>query len=292
MQTVAKLLEQIERRGFLPANQSTFTEAEILSIAGEELKTKIWPRLALIGGEFNILFKDISLVANQEAYDIPEHAFNGVIREIQHILSNQITDLPQIPLEKTSKFATDRQDQPSCFYLRGDKIVIKPTPSTSTGTLRVYYFASCPDLVSANETGVISAIDTNNNQVTLTSMPTTWVTGDKFDFISKRNNHSYRDVNFVSTTVNSPDIIFSESLPSDLSVGDYVALKGESSLVQMPYTMVSVLAQMTAAALLEYAGQDGWQDAKKKADEMLNAALATLTPRVKGESIFIQQTWF
>jgi hypothetical protein len=155
----------------------------------------------------------------------------------------------------------------------------------------MWFIYTPSDLVEATDTAVISSIDTNTNTVTLSSIPSSWVTGDRFDLITQKNGHSMLAIDSTSTLVSGLDIAF-PTLPSGLVVGDYVSRTGQTSVIQLPKAMIPVLAQYTAAAVLEYAGQSGFKEAKMKADEMLNEVLTTVTPRVKGEIQYIKQTFF
>lgn len=288
LQTVADFLSQVERRSFMPANQATFTEAEILTIASEELRSLIIPSLYSLNEEYGVYYKTITCVNGQSEYDIPEQAYQNTIREVQLVIGDQVYDLERTNLEKTR--VGTLTGRPCAFYLRSNRIVLHPTPTSSDWSIKVWFQLTPPQLVPASETAVITAIDTALKRVSFSSIPTDWVTGDRFDMICKKAGHVHKAIDFTSTLVSGTDIDFSE-LPSDLVVGDYVSITGESSLINLPYAMIPVLAQFTAGALLEYAGQDGADKAVGKATQLLEKALKNLTPRVKGEVQFIQSVW-
>ncbi len=286
--TVAKLLAQIERRSFAPANQSAFNDVEILDIATEEFNSKILPEIVRVREEYYVAFKDLNITRDQRNYPIPDRSFNAMVREVQIIRSNLFLDIPRISLEDVRQTISAL---PYAFYPTGDDIALYPTPSSTTDVLRLHYYLVPGTLVEATDTAVISAINTTTNVVTVTSIPTAYVTGSVFDFVKKSGTHAYIKVDQVSTLVSGNDITFSE-LPSTLVVGDYVMPQGESSLVQMPKTMVPVLAQYTAAALLNYAGQPGGDEAEKEADKMLKIATESITPRIPGELEYFQHDYF
>lgn len=286
--TTADLISAIERRAFVPANQSTFSTTEILAIAGEELRSNIFPALINLREEYFVHDKDFTITASTASYAIPERSFNNLLREIKIIVGNTIQDIARIEPEA---LASTNTGTPQAFYLKDDKIVLHPTPATTANTLRVSYYLTPGDYIETSSAAVISAINTTTNVVSVTSIPASWVTGNTFDFLKYNGGHEYRGVDYLSTLVSGSDITFS-SLPTGLAVGDYMALQGYSPLVQMPFGMRSVLAQYTAAALLLYARQPGADEAKAKADELLMKALDAMTPRVAGEDQIITQVWF
>lgn len=288
LQTVADFLTQVERRSFMPANQATFTEAEILTIASEELRSIIIPALYNLNEEYGVYYKNISCVNGQSEYEIPEQAYNNTIREVQLVIGNQTYDLERTSLERVK--IGSLTGRPCAFYLRSNRIVLHPAPTSSDWTLKVWFQLTPPLLVPATETAVITAIDTALKRVSVSSIPADWVTGDRFDLICKKAGHVHKAIDYTSVLVSGTDIDFSE-LPSDLVVGDYVSITGESSLINLPYSMIPALAQFTAGALLDYAGQDGADKAVGKANQLLEKAMKNLTPRVQGEVQFIQSVW-
>ena len=286
--TTANLLSAIARRSFMPANQSTFSDLEILAMATEEFRSWILPEIFKIRQEFMVYHKDYAITANQAGYVVPDRAFGSTVREVQIIRGSQIIDPSLIAMEHVDSTQTG---YPQRFYFKNDKVMLFPTPSATADTLRMHYYLTPGELIETTEAAIISAIDTGTGVVSVTTIPDGWVTGDTFDFIKKTGGHEYRDVDAESTLVSGTDITFS-SLPSDLVVGDYICLQGYSPLVQIPFTLRETLAQHAAAALLEYADQPGAGEARGKAQAMLAKAVDPLSPRVIGEQQFITHDWF
>lgn len=286
--TTADLISAIERRAFVPANQSTFSTTEILAIAGEELRSNIFPAIINLREEYFVHYNDFSITSGTDAYAIPERSFNNLLREIKIIVNDVINDVPRIEPEALQ---TTASGTPQAFYLKDDKIVLHPTPNVTANTLRVSYYLTPGDYIETSSAAVISAINTSTNVISVSSIPSSWVTGNTFDFIKQNGGHEYRGVDYISSLVSGSDITFS-SLPTGLAVGDYMALQGYSPLVQIPFGMRSVVAQYAAAALLLYARQPGADEAKGKADELLMKAIDAMTPRVAGEDQIITQVWF
>jgi hypothetical protein len=283
--TTANFISSVQRRSFAPTNQLTYTEAEILAVGDEETKTMILPNILAVREEFYVGYVDQPIVAGQAAYDIHARAVGMICREVQIVdTNNAVTDLPRIEPEQVTSYAAGN---PTGFYLRGDQIILDRPPSASLGTIRQFFFLRPGDLVLTTASAVISAINTGTNTVTVTAIPSTWATGNVFDFIKKDGAQNYRAIDYTSTNVASNNITFS-SLPSTIVVGDYISLQGTSPLLQMPPDYWPVLAQCVAANMLRSSNQPGASEATKMADRMLEIAQKMITPRVQGEDRVVQ----
>ena len=285
--TTTNLLDSIYRRAFLPSNQTTFTNTELLSIADEETKTLLLPLIMSVREEFFVTYDDFSITANQSAYSIPHRSIGMKVREVQIVDgSNNVTDLPRMQPENIKSY---NSGNPEAFYLKNNQVCLYPSPAATSGTLRVYYFIRPGEFIATSSAAVVSSI--NGNIVTVSTIPSTWVTGNTFDLISKDSGHPYRDYDLTSTLVSGNDITL-PSTPSDLAVGDYITLQGYSPLVQLPPEFQSILAQAVAVQCLESMSQPGADKAAQKLKLMLDTAQKLLTDRVEGEPSVIQHHWF
>lgn len=288
--TSADLIQAIERKSFAPANQSTFSTAEILAIADEETQSLILPAIMSVREEFFVTQSNIAITANQSAYDIPTRAIGLIVREVQLVNSSgSYRDIPRIEPEDVRGSQTG---SPSAFYMKGNSIVLYPTPSTTQDTLRVSYFIAPGSLVETSASAIVSAINTSTNVVTVATIPSAWVTGNVFDFISAKGGQEYKGTDLTSTLVSGADITFT-SLPSSLAVGDYVSIADTSPLVQLPPNFRPVLAQAAAARILQSMNQPGADDAARQLDKLMQAAIQMITPRVIGEDrVLLPSNWF
>lgn len=288
--TADNLLSSIERRSFAPSNQSTFSSNEILALADELNLSLVVPNILTAREEYFIFKKDYDITANQAEYVIPPRAIGSSLRDVQIIDSNG-------SMRSVSHIEYDDQVSTSSgslygYFLKDDKVVLHRVPSSTDGTLRLSFFIQPGNLVLAASGAVISAINTSTKVVSVTTIPSTWVTGNIFDFITGRGSHAYRDIDLTSTLVSGTSITFG-SLPSDLVVGDYVNLSEQSSLIQLPSPYRAVLAQLVAAEMLAAMSQPSADRAEKKARDLMNSALGLITPRVRGDVRVINSNqWF
>jgi hypothetical protein len=287
--TTSDLLASVNRLAFIPAGQTTFTNAEILTIADEETQTKILPRLMAIREEFFVFPYTTPVTQSQRLYPIPSRSVGGMVRDVRIINSNgTYFDLERIEPETVQG---EQVGNPSQFYLEGESVALYPTPSATQNTLQMSFFLEQGRLVEIANSGVIASINTGTNTVTLATIPSSWVTGNLFDLISGSGNQAYKAIDNVGT-ISGLSIQF-PSLPSTLQVGDYVTIAETSVLVQLPRNMRAALAQCTAARLLEAQNQPGAEKMAETAMMSVEAAIRMLSPRVHGASrTLTPDIWF
>lgn len=261
----------------MPQGQETYDTDEQLEIGNEVIDTILMPDIVSVREEFFIQTVDYAITANKSHYQIPPRAFAEDVRKIQIIDGDSIdSNLPRINREQIT---TSQSGGVIGFYPDDDNIVLYPTPAFSGKTLRVSYPLRHSILVRTSATAVITGI--NGSTLTFNTIPSSWVSGNSFDFIKQDGSHRPVSIDNTSVTVSAPDIIFS-SLPDTLRVGDYVALAGETSLIQLPQNYRAILAQAVAANILESMNQPSSDKAFKTLDRMRKDALRSITPRIDG----------
>lgn len=290
--TTANFLSSVERQSFSPANQATFSTSDILALGDEILLSTIIPELVGVREEYYVTYKDYTITANQAAYILPQRSMGMAAREVQIVdSSGNVRNLPRISVDTLHIRGSGTASTPDAFYLRGDSIVLSPTPSSTSNTLRVYYSSAPGALVETTACAVISAINTSTNVISVTTIPSTWVTGNSFDLIQATGSHSPLSIDNVSTSVSGTDITL-PSLPTGLAVGDYVCLAGESCLIQLPNDVRPILATLVAAEMLISMNQPNGEKLLAKGMARLVQSLKLITPRVSGEVEVILPDWY
>lgn len=288
--TTSDLLDSIKRRTFAPANQLTYQDSELLAVADETLIARIIPDILAVREEYFVTHVDYAITANQNAYDIPVRASAGLIREVW--LVDGTTVNPNFRRKEPEEITSDAAGTPDGFYLKNNQVILHPTPAVTQRTLRVFFFLTPPRHILVSAAGVISAIDTGNNIVTVASIPAAWATGNIFDLIRRNGGQEPLSVDLTSSLVSGSSITL-PSLPNGLAVGDYVALAGETPLVQTPDVYRPVLAQGVAAEVLASMNQPGSDRAEALFEKLRATAQRMITPRVHGEDRLITPVnWF
>lgn len=289
--TTANLLTSVERQSFAPTNQSTFSTSDILELANEVSKTSILPAILDVREEYYLTYYDYSITANIASYAVPNRAMGLIVREVQIIGSDgNIRNISRTSVDQLHRFGSTATSVPDVFYMKGDEIVLFPTPGTALNTLRVYYHLRPGDLVETTSAAIISAINTSTNVITVAAIPSTWITGDSFDLIQRNGGHRHMSIDLTSTLVSGTAITL-PSLPTGLAVGDYVAIAGQSPVVQMPPDFQPVLSTLVAAEMLLSMSQPRGEKVLAKGLKALESAQRMLTPRVIGEQEVITPDW-
>jgi len=287
-----KFLASVRQRGALPTTSNTNnvnSTANLLALATEELHIKLLPLIMSTREEFYVTETDFALVAGTAKYSIPTRASGLVLRDLQIISGNSIQSLPPIDPEVIS---TTSQGAVEAYYLQHNKVVLYPTPGSSSDTLRMRYFARPSRLAAILDCAKIISIDTDTSTVTVSTVPSTWGTGTVVDFVSADIPYQCRAIDQVILTVSGADITFT-SLPADLAAADWVAPQEYSPIPQVPQEFQPVLAQMTVVKALQALGDEqAAATAQKDLDILQQNALLLVTPRNQGETRkIINRNW-
>lgn len=292
-----KLLDSIKRGVTVPANQARFTDEDILALADEEIESTILPVLLAIRQEFLVKYEDVPLVAEQSDYKIPYRAVGRKLRDLKLIGDDEtfIRQLPYIAPEDSHIVFPVTSGQPTGFTVRGENIVLLPTPSSADANLRMYYELAPSKLTIATSYSVtsqqyeinsspITAINTTTGEVTVSTALTGYSNGDDLDFIDGNTAHQVKGEGVTSVSAASTVYTFAAAdLPSNLAVGDILAFPAQTPVVQLPDELIQSLVQATICRLLEAQGDfDALDRSVARLEKKLNAAAQLLTPRVEG----------
>lgn len=282
--TTTELLASIKRRGQIPTSQNTFSTADMLAIADEEIRVEVLPLVMTLRESYYETYSDITIVSGQTAYDIPERAVGFKVKDIVVRSTNgDERSLSRIDSEVRGEDSSGSDI--SSFYFEGNKIVLTQTPASSNGdSLRVRYFIRPSSLILPSAAASITAIDTATNTVTVSSLPSTISTATPVDLVKKKPNFQVHTADATISSILSLDVTFSASLPDDLVVGDYLCLAGESPVIQVPVELQPLLAQKVAVTILRGLGhREELKDAKDELESMRGLARDLLNPRIDGE---------
>lgn len=290
--TTSNLIEAIKSKALVPSNQNTFTPESMLAIADEELQNAIVPAIMAAREDFFVTYMEYDIVNGQALYDIPPRAIGMILHDVTmfdsiNVASTQRTGERSIPWVssdsnsyRTSDYATYSFQ---AFFIRGNKVVLTPPPNVNSGVLRLYYYQRPSRLVPIASAARIDDIDTVANTITVSNLPTTMNITTLVDFIKAQPGFDTLDTDSPIVNISGLVLTFSE-LPSGLSLGDYIALAGETPVMQIPIEFHSVLAQRVAVKILEAIGDvQGSNLARTKLQEIEMHVKNLIQPRVHGE---------
>jgi hypothetical protein len=163
------------------------------------------------------------------------------------------------------------------YVLEGNKLVLKS--STTSGILRMRYFIRPNRLVTTDSVGEITAINTTTHVVTVSVLPSTFITSVTYDLVKGKPGFDTLAMDQSVSAVGTNTLTFS-TLPTGLAVGDFVCLAGESPVVQAPVELHPLTVQRTVVAGLAGLGDAKVKVAAEMAEQMKTMALSLLSPRI------------
>lgn len=296
--TVSELLVSIKSRMMLPEANSTFSDTDLIAFANEEMLIGLVPSVLQMKDNYLTAKAITPLAMGRVKYPVPERAIGNKLEDVSYS-SDGKNEYEMTQINSDEKYSgigmTSNTGYMRQFYMQGDSIVLYPdTNSTIGGFLYFYYYMRPNTLVKDAAVGVISGIDRTLGTITLSNMPTTYVATSTFDFIKRNSPHSIMtkasgvpaidvEVSNVQTSAKIVTLVDASDIPTDLKVGDYLALAGESPIPNVPTELHMVLAQRVACRVLEAIGDTaGLTNANAKLQEMEGKTGILLDQRVEG----------
>jgi hypothetical protein len=282
------LIESVKRRHSIPESQNTFEEDDFLAFANEEIALGILPTLLQYHEEYLVYTQTVALVANQSNYAIPARAVGSKLRNVYYVDSaGNERELGRIEPENVSYYQSGSSSGSAFqyFYLQNNLVVLVPEVGASpTGSLVMDYYLRPNQLVSEDRVATITAINTTTGVITVDGTPDVITNSTPIDFLEARGGHRTKGLDKTPTATGATTITFSPSdLPSDLVVGDHIALACECKIPQIPDDLHAMLAQRVAARCLEALGdQQGLAAANAKLVEMEQKTATLVDNRTEG----------
>jgi hypothetical protein len=289
--TTLDLLSSIKTRGMFPdASTGSLSSASLLNLATEELHITLVPLILSVREKYYETYTDFTVTADQAAYAIPKRAIGGVVSTVQYINGTAIAELTQI--DPNSVRTTDSSPSPRGYYFENNSLILYPTPSTTSGTLRVRFYQRPSRLEQTSNCAQVTSFDANAFTVSCSGgIPSTWTTGTTLDFIPQGIPYTPFGIDSVITGVAGNDISFA-SLPSAVAIGDWIALAEYTPIPEVPFEFFPVLAQATAVKGLEATGDlQNLQFAQPKLQAYIEAAMKMVTPRAQNATKKVVSGW-
>lgn len=288
--TTDTLIESVKRRAHIPESQVTFQDEDFLAFANEEMMIGLVPAIMKMHEEFYVFPVNVSLVASQSNYGIPDRAVGSKLRAaFFRDSSSNVQELARIDPSDLAFYQQNSSSfYPKAFYLENNDLILVPDVSPSpTGVLILKIFLRPNQLVAASRIATIESIDTSTGDIIVDSVPSVFTTAATYDFIEVNRGHKCKAIDTAVVTINSTlrTITFAPAdLPSSLNVGDQIALAGETMIPQMPDDLHSILAQRVACRCLEAQKDlEGLQAANAKLQEMETNLGMLIDNRTEGQ---------
>ncbi len=291
--TSSSLIETVKREAMIPQTQSTFTPADFLAFANQEMRIGLVPTIMQYHQEYLVRDADpVPLVANQSRYAIPYRAIGGKFRNIFYRDQNgNLMGMTRINPDDRPYFQNSNlQNRFIFFFVEGNEIILVPDVGANpVGTILFSYFLRPNELVDESRVATISAISVGVSTTTFTvdQIPTGFTTSVLYDMLQTRPGHKTLSLDKTPTAIDSINktVTFNTSdVDSSLIVGDYIAFAGECIIPQVPADLHDVLSQRVVMRCLQALGdQPGYQVAGSKLTEMESKTANLVTNRTEGE---------
>lgn len=276
--TTAALVENIQRRGAIPANQSTYEADEMIAIADDELQTMIVPAIMALKAAHFLTYVDYT-TTTAVVYDIPATALNRDLQNVVFVAADgSETALTPIDFDVEVQGGDRSFFQYGAFYVRGDKLVLYPD-STAGQTLRLYYYRLPNRLVQTSEAAEVLSVDYDTNIITCSSVPADWAAGDSICCVSGQPGFDLNIEAADIVDVSSPTVELADA--SAVVAGDWLAAEGDSPIPQIPVETHPLLAQAALVKILEGLGDPRMKLSQEKLMEVMRNYQNVASPRVE-----------
>jgi len=297
--TSNSLINQIKLSGMVPTSQNTFSDADFLSIANQEIKLSILPSILQYHEEYYVRdTTPISLVANTSNYAIPYRAVGGKFRNIFYRdTSGNLYSMSRISPEDRPYYQQNTVgSNHRYFYISGNDVVLVPDVGANpVGSLVFSYYMRPNDMVLETRIGTITGISegTSTTTYTLDRIPsslttfyqdgvalTGFSTSSRLDMLQRRPGHKTLAFDILPTALDSVNLTITfnnDDVPEGLIIGDYIAFAGECIIPQVPSDLHEMLTQRVLKRVMQALGDD----------QGMKMAIATIGEMEKNSGILV-----
>lgn len=270
--TTNQIIESVEARTLAPTGQPTYQNSDYVRFANEELQIKIVPDIMTIREDFFLRVLNYSITNAQASYTLPERTLGNTLKDLFYIDQNgnrypiSRVNINDIPLNTAATI------YPQTFYMKGDQVVLVPTPTATVGTMEAWYYERPSELVLTEACGQITSIALNTP---LAGQTTYTVNADvssyaTLDFVS--GTSPFRDYSIDVTPVSATSttvVVTNTDVDSESGsllpvVGDWICEAQTSPIPMVPQEFHPLLAELVAGRVVQ-----GLGDAQKL--EAINA---------------------
>lgn len=272
--TTASLLSDILLLGHVPTGNNTFDSSDLLRLSTLELQLPITKQILSTRGNYYLEYQDTEIV-DSGLYVIPSDAVAGALYNVELIQDQSI--IPVALIDESEQYSTISPTSTSygCF-MKGNYVQILPTPNI--GTVRLWFLKRTSDLVLENACGQVTAI--NGAVITVLSLPSTFLVGTDLDILGDQPPFNILATRQI-TDVTGTDVTL-DSAVTDLAIGDWLALEGQTCVPQIPVEFRLLLAQRVVCKIYELQGYaEKMKMAETKLKEYEESTLSLITTRVQ-----------
>ena len=168
------LIEAVKRKMAMPISQVTFSDADILAFADEEMFLAQVPSILQYHEEYLVYEQLVPMVPKQSKYAIPTRAIGMKIRDLFYRdLAGQLVQMSRVNPDDRSFFEVNSNTTPIPihYYVQNNQIIITPAVTqNATGNLVFTYYMRPNSLVTDDQAAICEKFSkdvtiVNNNAI-------------------------------------------------------------------------------------------------------------------------------
>ena len=251
--TTDDLLTQVRISCFLPSSQSTFTDAQILSLGDDEILSSFAPLLVSLNQNIYLESVTTPFVANQDRYVFNKYAMWNKLRRADRVVGTNIVELHHVEVDELMYYS--QAGTPRGYYLDNDSIIIVPVPASSTDSLRYWIYRRPGRMVVTSAAAKVQSINYATGAVTYTAVPpSTFTATSTHDFYAGRPPFRRVGTEVTATALAANVQTFPAASVAGLLPNDYVCVVEETVFPPLvaelhPFLQDAIIASMSKAQL-------------------------------------------
>lgn len=263
-----ELLAAIREAAFLPTTTADWTDSVLLRLANAQ-QQQVFER-AIVKARQGYWLKQsiVSAVEGKASYRIPARACSGGLERVQisYLGTGEWRDLDEVD-EATAamhELPSGQTGWVERFCVRGDNLVLLPTPNSVSMQLRIHYYLRPARIAAAQTTpatyGLITAVDTAARTITVSAVPESVTTSGAKTAITSGSTpidvvgaSGWYEAQLVGESQTLSGAVFTCTGSGDMStieVGDYVRAADQTDWPALPADFHQALADATALKVL------------------------------------------
>lgn len=288
----SKLIESVRNRAMIPDDITVYDDEAILEILNEEIDVGLLNTLMTLHEEHLVTYTDKIATAGEGSSKrmvIPSRAVGSKLRDLHTIIGDRSFEMSRIDLGEISDYNIYPYSNAmggDLFYVEGDEIVVVSPRMSEGARFRMYYYLRPNYIVLEKECAQITNIDRETGLIQFDTIPKEFSNLTLADFVQNKTPNKILsfDISVQSVSVSLRTItVDPTSIPSRLSIGDWVCFPETSPYPNVPTELHPVLAQRAAIFILEAMGDtEGLGSARGKLAQMEKSVQKLLDNRVEG----------
>lgn len=254
----------------------------LLGFADDVIMDIVVPMIRRARRAYWLTHSDTTIVSGTATYRLPSRAQHATVQSIGIVDPNG-NEMPAVAVSQDDawRFRGLNGSGGSIAYRYvhiGDLVELLPSPTVSGYTLRFRYYRRPSELVLTSAAARVTS-GGGTASISVNAVPSTFLTTTPLDYVQASPNFDWLAVDKTPTGVAGP-ITFATAPSAEGATGDYLALAGQTPIVQVPKEWISVVEHGTAAYALGAVGdRDGFERLTAMAELLVKRKMGLVEKR-------------